>query len=496
MTDLNYSKVKNREAEYKVEVIVLESSKLSKNAPFLKTWSEAAVSQYNELIKDFKLEKQLPYKTLKVHFDSGKTAYILPLPLKFKTFDFQTSLRMGIGGAIAANTGDTVFADVTLLKKEQQQLTIGALCSLSVLETWRHPEFKKKPNADKKKKVTTLHFVTALTPKEFEDVANEGVALANANNLVRTLAETPSNMLKPNHYREFVHKRAKDGGYGFKFLDIRELEKLKAGAFLAVAKGDPDDLGGIVHLTYKPKAKAKKKIALVGKGICFDTGGYNIKTGSYMHGMHRDMTGSAVTLALFEFLVSQKSSYEVHAFLALAENLISPHALRPNDLIYAANGSSIEVVDTDAEGRLVLSDTLVLASREKPDAIIDFATLTGSAVRALDTRRAAIFSNNEKLLRKGYEAGEASGERTWGFPIGEDYMSKLKSDVADIKQCNTESNADCIYAASFLSTFIENGIDWIHMDLSTDTNSGGLGLVKTDTTGFGVRWGHELIKSL
>lgn len=493
MTKLEYSKVNNREGSYKSELIVIEESKLTKTPPFAKTWSEAAVKQFVEHLRDFKLEDAPPYKTLKVAFESGKTVFILPLPAKIKTFDLHQSLRDGFTQPLAE---ETVLVDASFLRKELQSTVIGGIVSLAVLSAWKAPTFKKKQETDKTQKKRRLSFLTLLTPKELSDLASESAGLAESNNLVRTLAETPSNYLKPNHYHELLKTRAKDGGYDFKFYGIRELEKIKAGAFLAVAKGDPDNLGGIAHLKYKPKIKAKKRIALVGKGICFDTGGYNVKTGSHMYGMHRDMTGSAVALALFEFLVRQKAPYEVDAYLAIAENLISPHALRPNDLLVASNGTSIEMIDTDAEGRLVLSDTLVMASKTQPDIVMDFATLTGSAVRALDTRRAAIFSNNEKLLRKGYEIGETSGERTWGFPIGEDYMTKLKSDVADIKQCNPLPGADHIYAASFLSTFVEKGVDWIHMDLSTDTCPGGLGLVSTETTGFGVRWGYELIKSL
>ena len=262
--------------------------------------------------------------------------------------------------------------------------------------------------------------------------------------------------LKPDQYRNLVKARAKERGYTFKFLDIKALEKLGAGAFLSVTKADPDDLGGIVHLTYRPKS-SKKRVALVGKGVCFDTGGYNVKTGSYMYGMHRDMTGSAVALSLFEMLVDFKVPYEVHCFLALAENLISPYASRPNDLFYAANGTSIEMIDTDAEGRMLLADTLVMASREKPDLIIDFATLTGAAPYSIDTRRAAIFSNSNTLLQRGYKAGELSGERTWGFPIGDDYWKNLKSDIADIRQCSSASNADHIYAANLFVSLCRKG---------------------------------------
>ncbi len=274
---------------------------------------------------------------------------------------------------------------------------------------------------------------------------------------------------------------------------MKELKKRGAGAFLAVIKGDLNDRAGIAHLRYQGGKKSKKNIAIVGKGLCFDTGGYNIKTGDFMLGMHKDMTGSAVALSLFCALVELKVDYEVNVYLALAENLVSHEAYRPNDVVIASNGMSIEVVDTDAEGRMVLTDTLVMASESKPDLIIDFATLTGSVVRAIDTRRCGAYSNQLKVSQLAVNVGEQCGERVWNFPIGEDYNDALRSDIADIRQCSTSTSSDHIYAATFLSKFVSKKTPWIHIDLAADCNKGGLGIVSTETTGFGVRFGYYFI---
>lgn len=495
---IKVTKITKRELEYHHDIILMEGEALKtiKSAVFSKDWSSQAKAQLDSILEDFKLGMNAPYGTAKVYFDSGRVCHILPLPKEISTFELHWTLRDSIAPSIKATGGKLVLFDLTALKKDKQKSALEGLLSLSILETWKHPKFSGKKQTVNPDKKSQFDVITALTAKEIEEIVETQTSLAEATNLVRTLADTPANLLKPDQYKDLIKKRSKEQGYKFEFLSISDLKKIKAGAFLAVAKGDPDDLGGIVKLHYKPKIKAKKSIALVGKGICFDTGGYNIKTGNYMHGMHRDMTGSAVALASFEHMVRTQAPYEVTAYLALAENLISPHANRPNDLIYAANGMSIEMVDTDAEGRLVLADALYLASKEKPTVVIDYATLTGAIVRSLDTRRAGVFSNSDKLLLKGYEAGEQSGERTWGFPIGQDYMNKLKSEVADIKQCSTHPNADHIYAATFLSQFVEKDVPWIHMDLATDTNPGGLGLVKTETTGFGVRWTHAFIYQL
>jgi leucyl aminopeptidase len=141
---------------------------------------------------------------------------------------------------------------------------------------------------------------------------------------------------------------------------------------------------------------------------------------------------------------------------------------------------------------MVLSDTLVIASREKPALLLDFATLTGAALRALDTGRSAFFANSPKLMTAAHQAGEESGERVWGFPMGEDYVTHLKSRVADVRQCSTTNYADHIYAATFLSHFVEKGVPWVHLDLSSCEHKGGLGLIESDTTGFGLRWARAL----
>jgi leucyl aminopeptidase len=207
-----------------------------------------------------------------------------------------------------------------------------------------------------------------------------------------------------------------------------------------------------------------------------------------MYGMQRDMTGSAVALAILELAIRLNLPYEVHAFLGVTENLISHKAYKPSDVVVASNGTSIEVTDTDAEGRMVLSDVLSIAQKEGGDLMLDFGTLTGAVIRALDMRRSGIFTNQMKLLSTAYKCGEECGERVWGFPIGEDYAEQLKSDVADILQCRVAPEADHIYAATFLSHFAGEKIPWVHMDLSAAECTGGLGLVSSNTTGFGVRW--------
>jgi len=316
----------------------------------------------------------------------------------------------------------------------------------------------------------------------------------SGNHLARWLAALPPNTLTPGTYRRFVSKLATAEGWKMEFLDTRALARKKAGAFLAVCQGSPKADAGIVRLRYTPKRRAPKRLALVGKGICFDTGGVNVKPARYMNGMHEDMQGSAVALGTLLALSRLKVNYAVDCWLALAENHIGSKAYKPNDVVIASNGTSIEVKHTDAEGRMVLADTLALASKTKPQLLIDYATLTGACIYSLSSRFSGAFSNREPLHQPITAAGRDSGERVWPFPLDKDFDESLKSPIADTLQCTLEGDADHILAARFLSRFVAEDIDWIHIDLSASNHKGGLAHIPTDTTGFGVRYTLNLLQ--
>jgi leucyl aminopeptidase len=231
----------------------------------------------------------------------------------------------------------------------------------------------------------------------------------------------------------------------------------------------------------------------VGKGILFDTGGINLKPHKSMLDMHTDMSGSAVALATLVALAELKAPIAADAGLAITENRIGPQGYKPQDVVRASNGVTIQVIHTDAEGRMALADTLALASRTQPKLIIDYATLTGASVYALTERMSSVFTNRPSLVNKLVEAGRASGERVWNFPFEADFDSDLESKVADIVQCAVDGKGDHILATRFLSRFVPENIAWAHVDLSSATRSGGLGHINTEVTGFGVRFTLEAL---
>ena len=350
------------------------------------------------------------------------------------------------------------------------------------------------PSRKKDNKFKPLKNITIYGHKATHDYSYVNARVAG-NILCRQLTMTPPNELTPTIYREKIAKLAKANGWKHEEFDMPMLKKMGAGTFYAVGQGSHPQDAAIVHLSYSHQ-KSKKHIALVGKGICFDTGGHNIKPAKYMQGMHEDMNGSAVALGILLAATQQQLEVRIDCWLAIAQNHIGPLAYKQNDVVTALNGMTIEIVHTDAEGRMVLADTLTLASRQKPDFILDFATLTGSMISALGDRMSGVISNRLELSCKAVGAGSATGERIVAFPYDDDYESDLDSDIADIKQCTLEGGADHIHAARFLGRFIENDTAWLHTDLSSANRKSGLGAVQSDTNGFGVGFGLEMIKSL
>lgn len=464
-----------------------------------------AKEQLQKELKEIKKEEgKTEPKSIQISFEGKGGLHAVILMGECSTFSLHECMRKTFVSGLKPEAKNEINGAVkkvnfSVMTSKNTHEILSAFSSLALIARYTPQVFGKKQSEQKELQGTIVGVHAAGNKKQNELSIKEGQVLGFCNNQVKYLADLPSNVLNPKNYRERAQEMAKElrkQGHtvDFEFYDKKELKKRGAGAYLAVIQADLNEDAGIVHLRWKGPKKPKAKVALVGKGLCFDTGGYNVKTGDYMYNMHRDMTGSAVVLSLFRALVELEAPYEIDCYLALAENLISHEGYRPNDVVVAANGVSIEVIDTDAEGRMVLSDTLALASEKSPDLIIDFATLTGSVVRALDTRRCGAYSNQMKLSKLAVEVGDQCGERVWNFPIGDDYLGPLKSDTADIRQCSSSVSADHIYAATFLSHFVAKKTPWIHIDLAADTNKGGLGLVPSETTGFGVRFGYHLVQ--
>jgi leucyl aminopeptidase len=370
---------------------------------------------------------------------------------------------------------------------DEQAALSKATVAAALAAGFNLPEFKKKPSP------TRIRSIRVIGLDEKIDLSRT-IAEAKGNNLARWLTALPPNKLDAVNYAAMLKDLAKEHGWQHKRYDTKELEKLGAGAFLAVAQGNDNDSASIVRLRYRPdKATAGPVLSLVGKGIIFDTGGTNLKPFLSMLDMHGDMQGSAVVAGILLAISKLKLPIAVDAWLAITENRTGPSAYKSQDVVTAANGKTIQTIHTDAEGRMVLADTLTLASREKPRLIIDYATLTGAVLSAITSRYSGVFTNRAEWHPRLKRTGQNCGERVWPFPIGKEFLSDLKSDVADIQQCSAKALGDHILAGSFLAEFVEHDTPWVHVDLAASNHTGGLAHVPTEITGFGVRYTLSLL---
>ena len=429
---------------------------------------------------------RLPAISTRINNKRQTALHIGTLDEEASAFEALTFGRKMVAAALSEKAG-TIGIWVLGFNTEMQDSIVARVTAAALAAAYSMPAFKSVPRAAKIKSIK----VVGLDQRT--DLSRE-LAEAEGNNLARWLTALPPNKLDAASYVALLRELSKENGWQFRKYGVRELEKLGAGAFLAVAQGNADDSAAIVRLRYRPKSRtAKPVLGLVGKGIIFDTGGTNLKPFASMLDMHIDMGGSAVAIANLLTMTRLKRPEAVDCWLAITENRIGPTAYKSQDVITALNGKTIQAIHTDAEGRMALADTLVLACRDKPDLIIDFATLTGACMNAITTRYSGVFTNRPRWHPILKRSGRDSGERVWPFPIGGEFMEDLKSDTADLQQCAPNGGGDHILAGTFLNEFVDKKIPWVHIDLSACKRNGGLAHVPTDITGFGVRYTMNLL---
>lgn len=433
-----------------------------------------------------KSDDDLPAVSIHLANKRHTTLHAASFDAKSSAFDALTFARKMVTAA-ATGKSETLGIWVLGFTDEEQKSLVARVTAAALAAGFAMPQFKSKAAPAPLKNIRILGCAERI---DLSRVSAE----AEGNNLARWLTALPPNKLDAVNYVKFLKELASQEGWQFRKYSVRELEKMGAGAFLAVAQGNENNSAAIVHIRYRPGAKtAAPKLSLVGKGIIFDTGGTNLKPFSSMLDMHTDMGGSAVAVGSLLTISRLGLSQPVDCWLAITENRTGPTAYKSQDVITALNGKTIQSIHTDAEGRLVLADTLTLAAADKPKLILDFATLTGACVNAVTDRYSGVFTNRPELHPVLKRSGEECGERVWPFPIGKEFLDDLKSDTADIQQCSANASGDHILAASFLQEFVDDRVPWVHIDLSACTRKGGLAHVPTEITGFGVRFTMHLI---
>jgi len=320
----------------------------------------------------------------------------------------------------------------------------------------------RKQKAEDRKIEPIFYLVATGNTKPLQTAAEQGSTVGHAVNLARTLTDLPPNILTPTELGKWAQKHCHAKNVTCKVMGLKEIKAEKMGGILAVSQGSAEP-PSFIHLHYKPAKKSKTSIALVGKGITFDSGGLNIKLRE-MEAMKMDMAGSASVVGVFSVLAALKPNFEVHGFIASSENMPSSNAVRPSDIITMRSGKTVEVLNTDAEGRLVLADALDYALQFKPSFIVDAATLTGGTLYALGEKCTSILGNNDGWIKKIIKAGKKAGEPAWQLPLIQDYKRAFKKGPADLTNIGT-TKASTISGALFLEEFVKE-TPWAHMDIA------------------------------
>ena len=351
--------------------------------------------------------------------------------------------------------------------------------------------FKKNENA---KEIINL-LITSSNKNFFIKIKNNIENIVNGVFLTRDLVSEPPNYLNPEKFVSEIKKLSKLG-LKVDVFDYSKMKKIGMNALLGVAQGSKN-LPYFVTITWKPNnSKNKKPLSFIGKGVCFDTGGISLKPAKFMEDMKYDMAGAGAVVGLMKTLALRKSKSYVVGAVALVENMPGGSAQRPGDIVKSYSGKTIEVLNTDAEGRLILADAIYYIDEQyKPELIVDLATLTGAIVVSLGSEYAGLFSNNDKLSEKLIKAGEIENEKLWRFPLHKNYDKLMDSKIADMQNINYSGGAGSITAAQFLQRFLKNSTPWAHLDIAGMAwTKKDLETIPTGATGYGVKLLNKFVE--
>ena len=400
-------------------------------------------------------------------------------------FDLEATRRFA-GHAVRAAESVGVSGLTVYLGSGVSEDTVQAATEGGVLAAWRFTEMKSPDEDDGPTDVSDLEVM--VDPEDL-DAGQIGVqvggVVGRAANFARTLQSRPGNIATPSHLAEEASRMAGERGLEVTVMGPEELEAERMEALLAVARGS-DEEPRLIVLRHNGGAAGEAPLVLVGKGLTFDAGGFSIKPASGMEEMIFDMSGGAAVIGAMQAIAELEVPLNVVGIVPSSENLINGRAMKPGDIIGSREGKTIEVVNTDAEGRLILADALSYAQTFKPSAIVDCATLTGSVVIALGHHAAAVFSTDDELVEELREAGDRSGERCWRLPLWDDYRRQIDSQVADLVNVGGRP-AGSITAACFLKEFVGD-CRWAHLDIAgTAYGEGKLSYQRKGAAGFPTR---------
>jgi len=373
----------------------------------------------------------------------------------------------------------------------EPEAVAGAISEGAVLGLYDFAKYKKAEHED----IETLMLTIRQKEKvqAVQSAVNKGKLIAEATSLARDMVNEPANYMTPSQMAEVARSVAGKYGLELKILEREDMKAMGMGALLGVAEGS-EQPPKLITMSYRGNQHSGKAVGFLGKGITFDSGGISIKPSEGMEEMKTDMAGAAAVIAAIAAIAQLKPAINVTAIVAATENLPSGTALKPGDVLKAMNGKTIEVISTDAEGRLTLADALGYAQQLGLSPLIDLATLTGACRVALGTLYSGVFSNNQKLADRVLKAAETSGERMWQMPMPDEYKEQNKSEIANVKNVGNRAGG-AITAGLFLAEFVGD-VPWVHIDIAgTAHSTKESGYIVKGATGVGVRTLIELALS-
>ena len=477
---INYLKTTNKSSSN----IVLFSDEKYKIISLKKYLKNEEYLFISDLLKTSDLKKNL----LVFELNSKKKVVIISIKNKFKTVEVES-------------LGAEFFSQINFGKNSEYSIISDSIESKYAnflshflhglkLKSYSFDKYKTKKNESRIISINVIgkkNIPSAQTKLKFK-------ALEEGTFFARDLVSEPGNILHPDEYAKRINSLKKDG-LKITIYDQKKLKKLGMHALLGVGQGS---IRGsyLVTMEWNGARNNSKPLAFVGKGVCFDTGGYSLKPARFMEDMTYDMAGSATVVGLMKNLALRKAKINAIGVVGLVENMVSGNAQRPGDIVKSYSGKTIEVLNTDAEGRLVLADALTFTEKKfKPKFIVDLATLTGAIIVCLGSEYAGLFSNDDKLSKQIFDAGEKVEEKVWRMPLHKNYDKLMNSKNADVQNINYIGGAGSTTAAQFLQRFILNKTPWAHLDIAGMAFSKyGGALNSGGATGFGVRLLNQLVE--
>ena len=477
---INYSK--NTSNKSNVNTVLFTNAKFNTNH-LKKYLSDTEIIYIDDLLKTSDLKKNL----FVFEVSSKKKIILISIKEDLKNFDIE---NLGAEFYGRVNYGkNSEYSIISDSLPSKQNNFLGFFLHGLKLKSYDFKRYKTK----KETRIISINIIGTKN-KPSTKTQLKFKALEEGTFYARDLVSEPGNILHPDEYAKRISSLKKDG-LKINIYDEKKLKKLGMHALLGVGQGS---IRGsyLVTMEWNGTKNNTKPLAFVGKGVCFDTGGYSLKPARFMEDMTYDMAGSATVVGLMKNLALRKAKINAVGVVGLVENMVSGNAQRPGDIVKSYSGKTIEILNTDAEGRLVLADALTFTEKKfKPKLIIDLATLTGAIIVCLGSEYAGLFSNDDELSKKIYDAGNKVEEKVWRMPLHKNYDKLMNSKNADMQNINYVGGAGSTTAAQFLQRFILNKTPWAHLDIAGMAFSKyGGALNSGGATGFGVRLLNQLIE--